>query len=115
MTVKSRVRSSLLGRRYAGVETGGAGVVQGIAVRAVGRPPAEPERPTDLLLRFRNAVGAYIDVLGPSAYSETTHWHCRGCREDTLLSKKALPDTRTDANVHAGQCRAIDLTKPAGS
>ncbi|WP_333745613.1 hypothetical protein [Streptomyces sp. IBSBF 2950] len=113
MTSTSRVRINLPGRRRDAVETPGTG--PGVPVRAVGRPPAEPPRPADLLLRFRNAVGAYVDVLGASDFSDKTYWHCRGCREDTLLSQGPLPETRTAANDHATRCRAIELTAPTGS
>ena len=113
MTDTSRVRIRLRGRRSDAETTSGPEVPQGLAghsapaaVAVPGRRPTEPERPADLVLRFRTRGGAYVDITG-QMYGKTT-WRCRGCLYDRDFARE-LCDTRAEANTHAAECWAIDL------
>ncbi|MCF1592502.1 MULTISPECIES: hypothetical protein [Streptomyces] len=116
MTDASRVRIRLRGRRRdaetpSGTETAQhlAGHPAPAAVAVPGRRPAEPERPADLVLRFRTRGGSYVDITGQR--HGKTNWRCHGCLFDLDLTRE-LTHTREEANDHAANCWAIDLSTP---
>lgn len=70
----------------------------------------EPDRPKNLLIRFINVGGSYVDVTGPGKHSEKNRWHCHGCGDSSDRPEEDyLARIRRDANSHAAACRAIPL------
>ncbi|MQS35121.1 hypothetical protein [Streptomyces katsurahamanus] len=71
----------------------------------------EPDRPTNLQIRFLTIGGSSVDVTGPGHSSDKHRWDCHGCKDTSRYPEENhLWDIREKANTHAGLCRAIPLT-----
>ncbi|HEY9327046.1 MAG TPA: hypothetical protein VIS09_02205 [Streptomyces sp.] len=70
----------------------------------------EPDRPTNLLIRFITVGGSYVDVTGRGQHSDKNRWTCHGCGDSSRRPEEDyLSCIRPDANSHASACRAIPL------
>ncbi|GHJ19166.1 hypothetical protein [Streptomyces albus] len=70
----------------------------------------EPDRPSDLLIRYVTIGGSYVDVTGPGGTSPAHRWNCQGCGDSSDAPREDfLFRIRPDANSHAATCRAIPL------
>ena len=71
----------------------------------------EPDRPSDLQIRFVTVGGSYVDVTGPGRHSDQNRWDCHGCKDSSDRPERDyMFRIRPDANAHAAACRAIPLT-----
>jgi|GEM_PF-4613870 hypothetical protein len=71
---------------------------------------AEPDRPTDLQIRYVTVGGSFVDVVGGGEHRKNS-WKCHGCKDTSRFPEQDhLSSIREKANAHATACRAIPLT-----